>query len=198
MSGPRPAVLVDIDSTLYDADPVYLHWLERLFGVRLEKQALLDYNFYRGHVTDEQFGEVIRRLHADAQILANAPYPGAVETLQDWAREGIAIHIVSDRRPATGPATRAWLAQHAIPSDAIVLEHRIDKLSYCQAHGIGTVVDDKPGFLEAAAGAGLVAATIIHRYDEPLLARDARIIGASSWAGLRARLDPLLGVARAA
>jgi uncharacterized HAD superfamily protein len=187
-----PAILVDIDSTLYDADPVYLRYFDRLFGVKVEPHDLLDYNFWGGRLTSEQFDEVITWLHCEEEILGAVPYPGAVEALRMWAAAGVDIHIVSDRKPHTRAATVRWLDAWQIPRVATVLEHRFDKLAYAQAHDIGLVIDDKPRFIEASLAVGIVPATILHAYNRGLVAADARIIGADDWTDLSRLIEPVL------
>jgi hypothetical protein len=52
-------------------------------------------------------------------------------------------------------------------------------------------VDDSPVNLIRARDAGMVAATIVHPWNEELVERDG-VIGARDWEGLRERLDPVL------
>ena len=57
--------------------------------------------------------------------------------------------------------------------------------------GIDVLVDDSPVNLVKAKRAGMVAATIIHPWNEEVVAAgDA--IGAVSWGELRAKLAPVL------
>jgi uncharacterized HAD superfamily protein len=185
-------ILVDIDSTLYDADPVYLKYFDRLYGVRVTPAMCDDYDFWKGRISLEQFQTVIAYLHSDAEILAARPYPGAVATLRAWQAAGVEIHIVSDRKPATIPATRRWLTDRRVPSDAIVLESRMDKLAYARSHGLSLLIDDKPDLLRAAVAAGLGAASIAHAYHDRALRADPDVIIAANWAELRRRVEPRL------
>jgi uncharacterized HAD superfamily protein len=115
-----------------------------------------------------------------------------VATLRAWRAAGVKIHIVSDRKPATVPATRRWLADQRVPSDVIVLESRMDKLAYARSHGISLLIDDKPDLLRAAADAGLGAASIAHAYHDRGLRADRAVIIAANWAELRRRVEPRL------
>jgi hypothetical protein len=52
-------------------------------------------------------------------------------------------------------------------------------------------VDDSPVNIAKAREAGIVAATIVHPWNEEIVATDG-VIGARDWNGLRAALDPVL------
>jgi uncharacterized protein len=66
-----------------------------------------------------------------------------------------------------------------------------DKVSRCVELGIDVLVDDSPVNLIKAKRAGMVAATLIHPWNEDVVAAgDA--IGAVSWEELRAKLAPVL------
>jgi uncharacterized HAD superfamily protein len=185
-------ILVDIDSTLYDADPVYLKYFDRLFGVKVSPSQCDDYDFWKGRISLEQFLEVIAHLHSDEEIMGARPYPGVLTALRAWHAAGVRIHIVSDRKPSTVAATLHWLRVQRVPSDAIVLEPRFDKLAYARAHGISFIFDDKPGLLRLAADSGLGAASIAHAYHDRALRADPRVIIAPNWAELRRRVEPRL------
>jgi uncharacterized HAD superfamily protein len=187
------SVLVDIDSTLYDADPVYARWMNELFGRERGWTArpadFASYNFFEQYgMTYPEFSEVISRLHAPEQIAANKLYPGALAVLLDWTRRGADIHIVSDRKAETVDATMRWLADRGVPYSTVALESRIDKIAYAARHGITTVIDDKPALLTAAADAGLVAASIRHPYLADL-AGDRRLIIEDAWSALARRVE---------
>jgi hypothetical protein len=185
-----PGILVDIDSTLYDADPIYLKYFASLFGVLARPEDLDEYDFWQGRISREQFLEVITNLHSSAEILGARPYPGAVATLADWRARGARIHVVSDRKPETVRDTLAWLGRHGVGYDGVALESRIDKLVYAKAHDLGVIIDDKPALLEAAVAAGLLTGSIRHAYHGPALLADRRVIIAANWTGLRAGLEP--------
>jgi hypothetical protein len=66
-----------------------------------------------------------------------------------------------------------------------------DKVSRCVELGIDVLVDDSPVNLRKAKEAGIVAATLIHPWNEEVVAAgDA--IGAASWDELRVKLEPVL------
>jgi uncharacterized protein len=97
--------------------------------------------------------------------------------------------VTSHRRPHTSAATARWLEQIGMPYDD--LHCSFDKVARCVELGIQVLVDDSPVNIARAREAGIVAATIIHPWNEELVAREG-VIGARDWRGLREQLDPVI------
>src|SRR5205814_9766118 len=113
----------------------------------------------------------------------------AVETVQSWHAEGHWIHITSHRAGSTRQATESWLNRIGMPFDDLHCSY--DKVTRCVELGIDVLVDDSPVNLENAREQGIVAATIVHPWNEEVVKRDG-VIGARDWRELRARLEPVL------
>lgn len=193
---PIESILVDIDSTLYDSDPLFIKYLEQRHGIVLPHIERWD--FWRDHISAEAFTALIKEsYHSKEEILAAIPYPGAVEAITSWHRAGARIHVVSDRNPRrTGAHTRSWLAAIGLPYTELVMRSPIDKVAYAHAKGIGLVIDDKPDTLRQAVDSGLAAATILHIYNNEVLAERPEIISAPDWATLQHKVDRRLRVGR--
>ena len=146
----------------------------------------------------EQLAACVDETHSDENIAAAEPYPGAVETVRRWHAAGHWIHITSHRRQAARVATELWLDHIGLPYDD--LHCSFDKVSRCIELGIDVLVDDSPASLARALDAGLVAATIIHPWNEELVAahpttdrsRAEGVIGGRDWHELARRLEPVL------
>jgi uncharacterized protein len=131
----------------------------------------------------------IEETHSDENILGAEPYPGAVETVSEWHEHDHWIHITSHRQDYAREATARWLDRIGMPYDD--LHCSFDKVSRCVELGIDVLVDDSPVNLRKATEAGIVAATLIHPWNEEVVAAgDA--IGAESWDELRVKLRPVL------
>jgi hypothetical protein len=180
-------IALDIDSTLHP----YWDLLQRV--VRERYGVELPYEEQRGWgITALERDAVIHcveETHTDENILAGVPYEGAVETVQEWHAQGHWIHVTSHRRPQTADATARWLERIGLPVDD--LHCSFDKVSRCVDLGIDVLVDDSPINIARATEAGIVAATIIHPWNEEIVERDG-VIGARDWDGLRERLAPVL------
>jgi uncharacterized protein len=99
------------------------------------------------------------------------------------------IHVTSHRHGRTRDATEAWLERIGLPCDD--LHCSFDKVTRCVELGIDVLVDDSPVNLAKAREHGIVAATIVHPWNEELVA-SGTAIGAEEWRELDERLTPLL------
>jgi beta-phosphoglucomutase-like phosphatase (HAD superfamily) len=178
---------LDIDSTLHH----YWDLLDRVarerFGVELPYDQQRDWGITA--LEREQLIACVEETHSDANILAGEPYPGAVETVREWHERGHFIHVTSHRSRVAERATRRWLEAIGLPCDDLHCSY--DKVTRCIELGIELLIDDSPVNIERARQAGILAATIIHPWNEDLAAQDG-VIGATDWHELRAKLEPVL------
>jgi len=131
----------------------------------------------------------VEESHSDENIAAGVPYPDAVETVREWHDAGHWIHVTSHRRVSTFEATAAWLDRIGMPYDD--LHCSFDKVPRCVELGIDVLVDDSPVNITKARAAGILAATIVHPWNEEIVSADG-VIGAPDWKRLKAALDPVL------
>ena len=180
-------IALDIDSTLHH----YWDLLQRIarerYGVELPYEDQRDW----GITVLERDAVVhcVEESHSDENIAAGVPYPDAVETVRGWHAAGHWIHVTSHRRSGTHEATAAWLDSIGMPYDD--LHCSFDKIARCVELDIDVLVDDSPVNIAKARAAGMVAATIVHPWNEEIAATDG-VIGAPDWKALRAALDPVL------
>ena len=99
--------------------------------------------------------------------------------------------MTSHRREACAPATRRWLEATGFPYDD--LHCSFDKLSRCMELDIDVLVDDSPVNIAGARERGMLAATLVHPWNERLVdGDDEGVIGAPDWPVLEQRLAPFL------
>jgi FMN phosphatase YigB (HAD superfamily) len=180
-------IALDIDSTLH-------HYWDLLDGIARERYGVaLPYAEQREwgitELEREQLIACVEETHSDENIEAAEPYPGAVETVRSWHREGHWIHVTSHRAGPTRAATERWLERIGMPYHD--LHCSFDKVPRCVELGIDVLVDDSPVNLAKASDAGMVAATIVHPWNEELV-RSGRAVGGGDWHELRASLEPFL------
>lgn len=180
--GPSPVIAVDLDSTIFpllaairdvtgDAEIDYpgvptWEWLvDRLGGL---EPAL--------EVFDQAMGFEASHPHP--------PFEGAAETIRRLGDEHNArVVIMTDRSPANAPEAARYLEHHGIPHSGLVCGRLADKVGLCFWLDASVIIDDRPSTLEAAADAGLLAATIAHPYtDEVCATTEAR--AHSDWNGI--------------
>jgi uncharacterized protein len=181
-------IALDIDSTLHH----YWGLLQRIaherYGVELPYEEQRDWGITA--LERDALIHCVEETHSDENIEAAEPYPGAVEVIRGWHEQGHWIHVTSHRRETAAPATARWLQAIDLPYDD--LHCSFDKVTRCVELGIDVLVDDSPVNITRARQAGMLAATIIHPWNEELIAQDG-VYGGRDWYELRDRLRPILG-----
>jgi hypothetical protein len=180
-------IALDIDSTLHHYWDLLQRVVRERYGIDLPYEEQRDWGIMA--IERDALIHCVEETHSDENIAAGVPYPGAVEAVRTWHGRGHWIHVTSHRRRGTAAATAAWLDSIGMPYDD--LHCSFDKVSRCVELGIHVLVDDSPANLVRALEAGIVAATILHPWNEELVERDG-VIGARDWNGLRRELDPVL------
>lgn len=180
-------IALDIDSTLHPYWPLLQRIAKERFGVDLPYEDQRDWGITA--LERDAVVHCIEETHTDENIVAGEPYPGAVETVRAWHEQGHWIHVTSHRRTSTRAATERWLALIGLPFDD--LHCSFDKVTRCSELGVHVLVDDSPINIVRAREAGITPATIVHPWNVQLVEDDG-VIGAADWAGLRAKLDPVL------
>ena len=181
-------VMVDIDDTLYPAEDLWARIFREHYGTELG--PIRRWDFWRDYLEPDVFFHLVRtHFHSAEAIRNNLPFSGSGAALRAWKRAGVEIHIVSDRSPATGRATRAWLRRNELPFDVTVFRSPIDKVAYAVQTGINLVIDDKPTTIEGCIAAGIPVATISHRFNAAIRRKHLdTIIAAEDWYDLGERL----------
>jgi hypothetical protein len=180
-------IALDIDSTLHH----YWDQLQRValdrYGVALPYEEQRDWGITA--LETDALVHCVEETHSDDNIAAAEPYPGAVEAVRRWHEDGHWIHVTSHRRAGAAEATRRWLDAIGMPYDD--LHCSFDKVTRCVELSIDVLVDDSPVNIARARREGIVAATIIHPWNEELIGVDG-VIGARDWPGLERELAPVL------
>ncbi len=180
-------IALDIDSTLHPYWDLLQRVVKERYGVDLPYEEQRDWGITV--LERDAMVHCVEETHSDENIAAGVPYPDAIETVRDWHAQGHWIHVTSHRRVSTYDATAAWLEAIGMPYDD--LHCSFDKVPRCVELGIDVLVDDSPINIAKARAAGIVAATIIHPWNEELVGRDG-VIGTADWKELRRELEPAL------
>ena len=183
-------IAIDIDSTLHHYWDLLQRVARERYGVDLPYEEQRDWGITA--LERDALVHCVEETHSDENIAAAEPYPGAVETVRAWHDAGHWIHITSHRRDGAHAATARWLEAIDMPYDD--LHCSFDKVSRCVELGVGILIDDSPVNIARARERGILAATIIHPWNEELVDGDG-VIGGRDWRELRERLAPRLEVA---
>ena len=180
-------IALDIDSTLHHYWDLIDRISQERYGVELPYEEQTDWGITL--LEREQLIACVEESHSDENVMSAEPYPGAVETVAAWSAQGHWIHVTSHRAGRARAATEQWLNEIGMPYDDLHCSY--DKVTRCVELGIHVLVDDSPVNLVHAREAGIVGATIVHPWNEPLVDQDG-IVGGRDWIELRERLDPIL------
>jgi hypothetical protein len=180
-------IAIDIDSTLHHYWDLLQRVARERYGVDLPYEDQRDWGITV--LERDALVHCVEETHSDENIAAGVPYPDAVETVRAWHEAGHWIHVTSHRRDATRDATARWLEAIGLPYDD--LHCSFDKVSRCVELEMDVLIDDSPVNIARAREAGMLAATIIHPWNENLVEQDG-VIGGRDWNELRERLEPHL------
>jgi uncharacterized protein len=180
-------IAIDIDSTLHHYWDQFSGVVQRRYGIDLPYEGQTTWAISR--LAPEQVHEAVLETHGAELVAAARPYPGSVETVNAWHADGHFIHITSHRTTTAHDATTAWLDAIGLRYDELYCSY--DKIARCTEIAIDLLVDDSPVNLERALDAGMLGATIVHPWNERVVA-ERDIVGADDWTGLAAALAPLL------
>ena len=184
-------IAIDIDSTQHHYWDVLSAAARARFGIDLPYEEQYQWGITR--LKDEQLQCVIEATHCERAILAGKPYPGAVEAINRWADGGHFIHVTSHRPDSAHAATEQWLRAIGLRFDELYCSS--DKVSRCTQIGVDLLIDDSPLVITAATGRGITVATILHPWNEDVVAEEG-VIAASDWPTLAARLEAQLAPLR--
>jgi len=185
-------IAVDIDSTLHDYWDVLSDISVRRFGVELPYEEQLTWGLTR--LRPEQLALCIKESYSEERILAGVPYPGAVEAVRAWRELGHSVYVASNRASDCREATATWLRTIGVPFDELLCSS--NKLAGCVELGVELLIDDSPMSIAGALQRGILAATIVHPWNEEVC-EEEDVICARDWHELTRLLAPVVGAGRA-
>ena len=115
-------IAVDIDDTLYSfseaARKCMREWPleERHIFARAAEEPWTEWNSVNP-LCDNRFLEVIDKVHSPQSILAQKPFPHAVQVLQRLSAEGHELVYISSRADETYGPTWEWILQEGFPTE---------------------------------------------------------------------------------
>ena len=116
------AIYVDMDDVLCETARALLAIAEREFGKTIHYDQLNTFEVGEAcGLETREIHELFRLAHHPEELLAMAPIEEAVAVLEEWAKAGHEIAIVTGRPPSTYDASLAWLARHKLPYHDFVM-----------------------------------------------------------------------------
>ena len=195
---PVVTFIIDIDSTLYDADLAWCEIFRDRFDFDMTPEDVETWDKSNdcriALVGPEMFETLVDEdLHSELAIGEREPYDGAQEALASWHEAGHRIVIMSRRSPRSKPATETWLRRNRIPFDELCTDpSKIDLVAIAKASAPAVLIDDRATTLIAASTAGIAVATIEHPYNRFAIGPD--VVSATDWPSIAATVNrQLLG-----
>ena len=136
---------IDLDGVIADFPNNFIE-VAKVFGYQAKADAL------NMGLPRQRFLAIYNHMIHNGYFDTMKPYPGAVETLKEWKRQGHEIFYITRRRPAYPDdkaerlhqlQTKTWLMRCHFPPG--VVEFTQDKLAYCLANEITVLIEDYLG-----------------------------------------------------
>ncbi len=158
-------VMIDVDGILY---PFVRAFSEALPGGPFAEDDCHAWKRYPGRYARHELEAAHHWAHRPASILRHGLYPGAAAAVARLRAAGAHVTICTRRAREASASSAEALASLGVSWDGWEARPDVDKVDFCQARGIGIVIDDKPATLTAAAGAGLHALSLRWAYNQHL------------------------------
>lgn len=106
-------IAIDIDDVLTDFLSEFLHWRNRRFGTRWQRQDFWSYDWVRVFAEDRQtLNAVLFDFFNSREIRKIAPMPGAKRGIKKLKKRGHHMSIVTSRPRLIAELTGDWLQRH--------------------------------------------------------------------------------------
>ncbi|MGA2164023.1 MAG: hypothetical protein ABSH36_06090, partial [Solirubrobacteraceae bacterium] len=115
----------------------------------------------------------------------------AVATVRGWHADGHFVQLLSYPATCCRRSTAAWLEAIGLPFDD--LQCPTGRVEMCVREGIELLIDDSPLSIGGALEHGIVAATLVHPWNEEVC-EEEDVICARDWRELARLLAPVVGV----
>jgi len=147
--GARGILGVDIDNVISLTDLAIRGIFRDFWGIRLEQDQVVHYQYHRCGVTVEQ-EQAALEIFRDATCSELEVVPGAIESLR-LLHSRYRLVLVTSRNPAIRQKTQDWLRAHDVPHDLLVFE----KAKHETGHDFDFFIEDNGEFAVSLAEAGI-------------------------------------------
>ena len=158
-------IAVDFDGVLFDHVPYVLRGFRDRLGIDLAAEGFRHWDYYQYQAVKDadlppsQIQRVLRDIETDLKLHREAPRDKlAARVMAEWMAAGHHVDIVTARSKVAEKATRAFLTEHSIPHDGLVMER-------CLKTGWDILIDDAPHNALLAAADGTLALLMDHPYN---------------------------------
>ena len=181
----RPVLGVDLDNVIALTDPLIRNLIREMFGVRLEQQDIVHFDYWRCGITRQQDKKVFTRFHKSdcRNILVISE---AVNILR-YLRQLFEIHVVTARPLDAERLTVDWLEEHQIP---------LDRLWFCKDKAkiqvtFAAFIDDHRETAYEMANLGIYSLLLDYPWNQPITSDPPNIVRVEGWEHIKRCLDTL-------
>jgi uncharacterized HAD superfamily protein len=165
MTDTKLRIAVDFDGVLFDHVPYVLRGFRDRLGIDLAAEGFRHWDYYQyqqvkdADLPPSQIQKVLRDIETDLKLHREAPRDKlAARVIAEWMAAGHHVDIVTARSRVAEKATRAFLTEHSIPHDGLVMERWLKT-------GWDVLIDDAPHNALLAAADGTLALLMDHPYN---------------------------------
>lgn len=163
--GERLRIAVDFDGVLFDHVPYVLRGFRDRLGIDLAAEGFRHWDYYHykqvqaADVPYSAIREVLLDIETDLALHREPPRDLlAPRVIAEWMAAGHTVDIVTARSRVAEKATRAFLVEHGIPYNALVMERGLKT-------GWDVLVDDAPHNVLMNAADGSLSLLMDHPYN---------------------------------
>jgi hypothetical protein len=195
----RKKMMVDVDSTLYDADALFSRVAIDQGHDWYPKKS---YEWFRADhigVSQEVMTNLFRKAHSSEYVNAQLkPYKGAVKILKSFHEnysDLFKIYYVSSRHPQMAGTLRSWLVSKEFPlergNEFVVAT--MDKKSWIKKNKPAIVIDDRvQTIIYSRFEIGATVLSLVHNHNRNLQNEVDGVFMCQDWFEIGSKLDDIL------
>lgn len=121
-------IYIDFDDVLCETAKLLLQVANKEFGRNILFQNIHSFNIGETfELTEQEVRHVLNIMHKPENLLAIPPIESAACTINNWAKQGCKIDIVTGRPPFSEESSRAWLDKYNISYSNIIFVNKYEK-----------------------------------------------------------------------
>ena len=166
---------VDLDNVIAYTDRLLRKKIFDLFGIRLEQENVIHYEYWRCGISKEQFRIILERFHKiDCEFVE--PIKKAIDAL-NVLHDKFEIHIVTSRFPESLKMTEDWLRNNSVPYDKLEFHENKNesRIKY------RTFIEDYRETAYGMAERGIISFLLDYPWNQPAPVDPPNLFRVDSW-----------------
>ncbi|MGI6479443.1 MAG: 5' nucleotidase, NT5C type [Salinivirgaceae bacterium] len=123
-------IYVDCDDVISESTSSYIEIIKREFGIDRCFEDIKSFDLKESFgLTQEQYDHFFEIIHSHEELIKFKPVEGAIETMNEWAKKGNKIGIVTGRLTTAYDSTIEWLANNKVPYNDFIIVDKYNRPS---------------------------------------------------------------------